>query len=350
MLLMGGLSVILFTLLKNDHTFPMEPIESTWEQFDIPEEAGWSSEKLQEAKEYYHSLNSTAAMAIYKGKILFAWGNITENTNAHSVRKSLLSALYGIHIEEGNIELTDTLEMVGVRDYPPLLEAEKQATVADLLTSRSGVYHPSGEESWRMQRNRPDRGSFEPGTHFYYNNWDFNVLGTIFKEKTNSDIFLEFKERIADPIGMEDFMISNTYYKEAPSRSIHPSYLFRMSARDMARFGQLYLQRGQWEGKQIIPEKWVDVSTIRHTPVLSNNVYGYGFMWWVADAGAFKNLGLFSAVGRYGQSIDIIPEKNLVFVHRVNSDQPSVKFLKRNVNQSERLRLLTKVLDAKINE
>ncbi|WP_227521904.1 serine hydrolase domain-containing protein [Bacillus solitudinis] len=326
------------------------PKESTWPAYESPEEAGWSSEKLAEASIYYNSLDSTAAMVIYEGKVLVSWGDVTKPTNAHSVRKSFLSALYGIELEEGSIDETATLESLGIDDQPPLRESEKQATILDLLTSRSGVFHEAGQESWSMRKSRPSRESYEAGNFFYYNNWDFNVLGTIFNKETGKDLFEEFKTSIAEPIGMEDFSLLNTRYHHELQYSIHPSYLFRMSARDMARFGQLYLQEGTWAGQQLIPKEWVKRSTSAQADVPRNQLYQYGLMWWVATESPFSDVGLYSAVGRYGQSIDVVPEKNLVFVHRVDSDRSSLSFIRRSVSQKQRLRLLEMILEAKLDE
>ncbi|MFD1638047.1 serine hydrolase domain-containing protein [Evansella tamaricis] len=320
--------------------------DTTWEVYESPEEAGWSSQRLREAKRYYDSLHSTAAMAIHDGKVLFAWGDVTQNTNAHSIRKSFLNSLYGIHVEKGNIDLNDTLGDVGIYDFPDLTEQEKQAKISDLLSSQSGVFHKAGEESLTMRRNRPNRGSHEPGTFFYYNNWDFNVLGTIFNGETELDLFEEFEEKIADQIGMEDFSLDNTEYKQEVRRSIHPSYLFQVSARDMARFGQLYLQNGKWDGEQIVPEEWIQMSLRDHGNVPRNTVYDYGYLWWSATSGKWSDLGLYSAMGRYGQAIDIIPELDLVFVHRVNSNNATFGF-RRSVSQSQRLRLLEMIVEAK---
>ncbi|MFC0470192.1 serine hydrolase domain-containing protein [Halalkalibacter kiskunsagensis] len=348
LLLAGIINLLVLSLIgcKNSST----QVESTtWEYHRNPDEVGWSFDKLKKAKDYYDSIGSTAAMAIYDGKVLFEWGDVTKKSNVHSVRKSFLSALLGIYVQEGTIHLEETLNELGISDNVTLTMLEENATIADLLTSRSGIYLRAGEESLLMRWNRPERESYVPGSQFHYNNWDFNVLGTIFNNKTNSDLFEEFNERIAIPIGMEDYVLEDSIYKYELKRSMHPSYLFRMSARDMARFGLLFLQDGQWAGQQLIPKDWISESTSVQTPVPTSIEYGYGYMWWVADAKPFNELGLYSAIGRYGQSIDIIPEANLVFVHRVNSDR-LINRTVNHVNDKKRLTLLEKVLDAHIGD
>ncbi|MCE7791940.1 beta-lactamase family protein [Salipaludibacillus sp. CUR1] len=340
-ILLIGMFIYVYFSIESDKT-------TTWEYHEDIEEAGWNPEALEQARRYYESINSTAAMAIYQGKVLFSWGDTTKSTNAHSVRKSFLSALIGIERENnGTFHLNHTLEDYNIDDHPPLNAIEKQAQFSHLMTSTSGVYLPAGEESWGMRRARPNRGANLPGEFYYYNNWDFNVLGTIYNEKTERDLFEDFKEKIAEPTGMEDFEMSHTHYSYENRRSRHPSYLFRMSARDFARFGQLYLQEGKWEGRQVVPENWVKNSTTAHAGVPSNNIFDYGYLWWVATEPPFSDLGMYSAVGRYGQSIDVIPELDLVFVHRVDSNRFTFNFTRSSVNDLQRLQLLQLIIDAK---
>ena len=130
-----------------------------------------------------------------------------------------------------------------------------------------------------MSALRPGRGSHEPGSHFYYNNWDFNALGTIYERATGQSVFDAFLALIARPIGMQDMMPENMrYFREPVSR--HPAYLFRMSARDLARFGLLYLNDGTSAERSIIPSDWVRWSTSAMADAGVRG--GYGAMWWVA--------------------------------------------------------------------
>ena len=87
-----------------------------------------------------------------------------------------------------------------------------------------------------MKRRRPSRGVFLPGERWYYNNWDFNVLGTIFELETNISIGQAFKEWISDPIGMQDFRAEDVHYRWEKA-SLYPAYPFWVSARDLTRFG-----------------------------------------------------------------------------------------------------------------
>ena len=328
----------------------------TWLEYETPEEAGWSSEKLQEAREYFETINSAAVMVVHDGAVLAAWGDVERRYMCHSVRKSLLSALYGIHVAGGKIDLNKTLAQLNIDDSPPLTDAEKQARVIDLLKSRSGVYHTAAYETANMKSKRPKRGSHKPGEVFWYNNWDFNALCTIFEKQTGAKVFEEFQKQFALPLQMEDFRLQDTYYHLEPHHSIHPAYPFRLSARDMARFGLLFLRRGRWHDKQILTDQWVTESTASHfqeSDTTSNTQYGYGYLWWRIIDGPFKSLGMYSARGYGGHSIDILPLANLVFVHRVDTfwdlSLPFKRERKR-VRDSERFELLDRVLRARVGE
>jgi hypothetical protein len=100
---------------------------TTWEFHESTDEAGWNPDALEQARRYYDSINSTAAMVIYQGKVLFTWGDVTKSTNAHSIRKSFLSALIGIENEKGTFQFDQTLADLSIDDEPPLSPLEKHA-------------------------------------------------------------------------------------------------------------------------------------------------------------------------------------------------------------------------------
>jgi CubicO group peptidase (beta-lactamase class C family) len=295
-----------------------------WQEATTPEQLGWSSEKLARAREYSDRIGSAAVMIVDDGVVVDAWGDITRNYLCHSMRKSLLSALYGIYAAKGKIVLSKTLQELGIDDHTPLTEAEKQATVVDLLRARSGVYIPAAGEAASMKAMRPERGSHAPDTFWYYNNWDFNALGTIFDQETGEEnIYQAFKTRIADPIGIQDFPIESLHYDYEPY-SIHPYYGFRMSARDLARFALLFLREGRWRDQQIIPADWVRESTATYSETGPDS--GYGYMWWTGvKGGLFPNVEVkehsYYASGWGGHETIVLPYRNLVVVHRVNTDE-----------------------------
>jgi len=316
---------------------------NTWQKYTSPEEAGWSSDELNRAKWYAQRIGTAAFLVIYEGKIVTSWGDIERKYKVHSIRKSFLNSLYGIHVKEGHIDLNKTMAELGIDDNPPsLTDEEKTATVNDLIKSRSGVYHKAASQSAIP----PERGSHPPGTFFYYNNWDFNALGAIFEQETGTKIFEEFKMRIADPLQMEDYQIEeDTEYRFQLEKSIHPAYHFWMSSLDMARFGLLYLRGGKWKDEQIVPADWIKES-IRPYSLHATQARAYGYLWWIQTEGYLKKLGMFSALGRGQHSIDILPKLRLLFVHRVQTEPRSEW---RRVPYECRMQLLALVLDANPN-
>lgn len=286
-----------------------------WDRYATPEEAGWSAQGLADAESLSKKLSSAAVVVVYDGAVLAEWGDVERRYMCHSIRKSLLSALYGIAVSRGQIDLEETLGAIGIEDKTALTESEKSAKVSDLLKARSGVYLPAAYETESMRKARPARGSHAPGSHWYYNNWDFNVLASIYNRKTEGDLFEAFKMEIADPLQMQDFDLRHTYYHLEPEHSQHPAYPFRMSARDLARFGLLYLNKGKWQDSQIIPSAWVEESTAPHSEARRG---GYGYMWWT-DGGRLGELGTYRAAGYGGQWIYVIPKAKLVVVHRADT-------------------------------
>ena len=299
-----------------------------WERIPDVAKAGWAPAGLKAARDYSQTIPTAAVMIVAGGRVVDQWGETTTRFNIHSIRKSFLSALYGIHVHEGRIDLSATLEKLGIDDNEPsLTAAEKQATLHDVIKARSGVYHAALYETPGMKAARPARWSHAPGTFWYYNNWDFNVLGTVFERQTKTNIFAEFKARLADPIEMEDYRIEDGSYSTG-SDSVYPAYPFRMTARDMARFGLLFLRSGVWRGRQVVPADWVKESTTSYSDTGASG--GYGYLWWVAVAG--RHLpgvtlpeGTYSARGAGGHYILVLPAYDTVIVHRVNTDQAGLQ-------------------------
>jgi CubicO group peptidase (beta-lactamase class C family) len=286
------------------------------------------TDKFAAARRRSEEIGSAAVMVVQHGKVLAQWGDVTHRYKVHSIRKSFLSALIGLHVETGAIDLGKTIGELGIDDVEPLAPREKAAKVIDLLMARSGVYHPAGYETDYMRNLKPPRHAHGPGTWWCYNNWDFNALGTIFEKLTGKSIYEEFRDRIAVPIGMEDFR----YGPEARDgdyvefkESMHRAYPFRISTRDLARFGQLFLQRGRWGDRQVVPEKWVRMSVRPYSHAGDRGAYGY--MWWVARGDIhFPQMsvpeGTYSARGAGGHYVVVIPPLDLVVVHRADTDAP----------------------------
>jgi len=295
-----------------------------WRQLASPDKAGWSLEKLAEARAFAEKIGSDAVVAIHDGRVIAAWGDVSRRFELYSARKSVVSALAGIAVADGKLDTGKTLAELGIDDAPPLLEVEKQAKVIDLLRSRSGIYHPAAKETADMKTNRPVRGSAKPGATWLYNNWDFNMVGVILEKVTGTRLFEEFERRIAAPLGMEDFRAEDGYEQFERSLSRYPAHAFRMSARDLARFGWMFAKQGAWAGRQIVSREWVAESTRVHSEIRPGT--GYGLMWWIYPRGglagypALDVYDKYAASGNYGQFVLVVPGADFVLVHLAASD------------------------------
>jgi CubicO group peptidase (beta-lactamase class C family) len=201
---------------------------------------------------------------------------------------------------------------LGIDDYSSLTPAERQATVRQLLQARSGVYLPTAAETPDMRAARPLRGSHPPGSFWYYNNWDFNVLGEIYQRQTGLGVFSAFEHLLARPLGFQDFNpLEHARFAYDRNSPRFPAYNLFLSTRDMARFGQLFLDGGRWNGREIVPAAWVAEST---RPVSRSDrergiMSAYGHLWW-ADADPTTSglpSGSYTAWGVGGRFIAVMP-------------------------------------------
>jgi CubicO group peptidase (beta-lactamase class C family) len=271
-------------------------------------------------------LPTTSWMVVQGGRVLGQWGDVAEVSYLASARKSLLSMLYGRAIAEGKIRLDATMESLGVDDVGGLLPVEKTATVQNLLTARSGVFHDAGSPGGDTS-DIPKRGSKTPGQYWMYNNWDFNVVGWIYEKQTGHTVFDAFASQLAQPLGLQDFDPARQRMLGDPKYSQFLAYHFFLSARDMARLGLLMVRQGNWAGTQVVASDWVAESTALKVKVEdlhgapSKGTLGYADLWWIPqpDKGGRSGpewKGAFLANGNYGQFILGLPALDMVIVHR----------------------------------
>ncbi|MBN2698650.1 MAG: serine hydrolase [Bacteroidales bacterium] len=295
-----------------------------------PGSKGYSSEKLEALKTHLETSGSSALMIMVDGAVIFDWGATKKKHTIHSIRKAMLNSLYGIAVEQGLIDTSMTLRELDIDDIESCLsENELDARIVDLLKSRSGVYHDAAGVSEDMLRGKPERDAHKPGEHFYYNNWDFNVLGAIIEEATGQSLYELFEDEIAGPLGMHDYKGRycsvdgesedvkipgrDGFYQYEKSKSKYPACHFRMSARDLVLYGQLFLDRGNWNGKQLIPETWIETSTRPCSVYNHERGIFYGMLWYVTD-------DLFYHTGAGIHMLAVCPDLGMVFVHRVDTE------------------------------
>lgn len=322
---------------------------SEWQRVE-PAAAGFDAAKLEALRPKLDSIGTTAMMVIVDGRSLFEHGDLTRISYLASVRKSLLSMLIGIYKEHGRIDLNKTLEQLGIDDVQGLTKEEKQATVLNLLTARSGVYHPASNAGDDLA-SAPPRGSQKPGTYMLYSNWDFNALGTAFETMTGLSIYDAFEQSIARPIGMQEWDRARHRRTGNAQASQHLAYHFNLSTRDMARVGYLMLREGNWNGRQVVPRAWVKESTAVFTPRNEMNpvqrrsgLYSYGYLWWIFDNPDRlpKELeGAYTGLGAVGQMIMVVPRLNLVIAHKTD---PATQ---QEVTGAEFMQVVMRVLEAR---
>jgi CubicO group peptidase (beta-lactamase class C family) len=298
-----------------------------------PESVGYSRARLDALRAWLKTVDTKAMLVAVHGQAIFEYGDVAHASKIASVRKSILSVLYGSYIARGVVDLRKTVVELGLQEAEPFLPIEATATLQHLLTARSGIYLASGNAN--LDAVAPKRGSAYPGTHMQYNNWDFNAAGTAFEKLTGKTIYQALAEDLAGPIGMQDYDPAKQGKVPSPG-SVHPEYVMRLSTRDLARVGLLMARDGKWGDRQIVPIEWVRYSTSLITPFArvhpdglsiggQPDRWGYGAMWWVWEEPMFPGgaatgplQGAFTAMGANGQFVTVLPSEDMVIAHTVD--------------------------------
>lgn len=322
-----------------------------WE-YEDDNETGFDRQEINSIRSLIvNEMNTTGAMMIKHGKVIAQYGDIDELSYLASCRKSILAMLYGKYVKDGTINLELTLEELGIDDIGGLLPIEKKATIHHLITARSGVYHPASNGGDNLA-DAPERGSQKPGEYFLYNNWDFNAAGAIFEKLSGKNIYDEIEAQLAIPLGFEDWDRSAQHKSGNPERSVNLAYHVWLSTRDMAKIGQLMLQHGEWNGKQIIDHEWADQIISEVTPLeemhplrYRDGYFGYGYMWWLYQGDKLPEGfdGAYSARGAYGQYITVFPALDMVVAHKTKAEY------RRRTNSNDYQKLLEMIIAAQLN-
>ncbi|MFC1554845.1 serine hydrolase domain-containing protein [candidate division KSB1 bacterium] len=325
----------------------------TWERIADPESAGFTQAGLDTIEEYLTTLNTTGCVVAVDGKLLYEYGNITELSYIASVRKSVLAMLFGNYVENGTVDMSKTLVDLDINDIGGLSEQEREATITDLISARSGVYHPASNGGDNLA-DAPERNSQIHGEYFLYSNWDFNTLGFIFEQETGKDIYDAVGTDLAIPVGMQDWDREAQRKSGNLEISKYPAYHMWYSTRDMARIGLLMLNKGNWNGQQVIPKDWAEKISSVITPLeemnperTRNGKLGYGYLWWIFDGPEISGYyaGAYTGIGAYGQYITVVPQLNMVIAHKVNN-----RSSRGSVSRDEFFGLMDKIFAAKKSE
>lgn len=323
-----------------------------WKQYRDAESAGWSAEKLEAARKFATESGSAAVFVVERGNVVAAWGAVDHPFKAASMRKSVYDAVIGASQKDKRFDPSKTVGELGIDDLQPLTNEEKKATVEQLMTATSGIYHPAAYETRSNAERRPERGSHAVGEFWYYNNWDFNLVTEAFERMNGSTIESAFEKYLAGPLGLEDYRSEHVFRWREPRSSKYPAVTYRLSARDLARIGQMYLGQGKWNGEQIVPPAWVKESTRPHT-VFGKDHYrgegnGYGRLWWIWPAregsdSKYLSYRRIAAQGAGGQVMILFPAIDLLIVHLADTDSGN------GVDDRNGFTLMEMILEARIS-
>ena len=225
----------------------------------------------------------------------------------HSMCKSITGMAIGMLIEEGKLKLDENIYDIFSDQINALSKIFRPViTVENLLTMTSGVtFNESGIVSGNDWL-----GSFlnasvngKPGTEFQYNSLNTYVLSAIVTKRTGETLTEYLTPRLFGPLG-----ITKYYWETCPKGITKGGWGLFLCAEDMAKLGQLYLQKGKWNGQQLVSEYWIEISTARHLKT-QNDTYGYGYQLWME-----QRPGSFEYNGMLGQNVIIYPDMDMVLV------------------------------------
>lgn len=299
----------------------------------LPQTQGMDPEKLRQMLAVIEAqkLNVRSLVVIHNGYIVAEYYQPPFDANSrhelYSCTKSFVSALVGIAIAEGDLESVQTPVLECFPDYTfANTDARKSAmTIEHLLAMTSGLDWPEGDPIYQQLWNSRDWVQFvldrpmaaEPGTRFNYNSGCSHVLSALVADRSGMLTQQFAHERLFAPLGISDV----NWSVDSNGLAIG-GWGLNITARDMAKFGYLYLNEGVWDGQQIVPAEWVRASTTAH--IKTGGDFDYGYQWWI-----YPKWNAYAAKGRDGQLIFVIPDYEIVavFTARMDDDRPLVALI-----------------------
>ena len=232
----------------------------------------------------------------------------------HSMCKSITGMATGLLIDEGKLDLSENIYKIfhdKGSTWAKIFRPE--VTVENLMTMTSGVTFNesgivSGNDWLESYLNAPI--SEKPGTKFQYNSLNSYVLSAIITERTGMPMDEYLKPRLFEPLGITDYL-----WEKCPRGITKGGWGLFMHTEDMAKLGQLYLNKGKWNGKQIIPESWAEASVMKKVDSIEGT-YGYGYQLWMEE-----RPGSFEYNGMLGQNVLIYPDVDMVIVTNAGNEE-----------------------------
>jgi len=299
----------------------------------IPEKQGMDSAKLLIADEFIQNRlpDAYSLLVVKNGYLVFekyySWGSREKYAVVHSVTKSFTSALIGIALDKGYL---NSVDQKLVDFFPEYITDEsdpmkKEISLRHLLTMSAGFkWNDRGPSmrNWYLSSNwvksaiqLPQENT--PGDIFNYNSSTSHLLSAILSKSSETSTLDFAKQYLFEPLG-----IQSAYWHVDQQGYNIGGFGLGLSARDLAKFGFLYLNNGYWNGQSIVSEIWVKESTSQQIQAVSHSIYGefqYGYQWWVKKVDGCKS---YRAWGRRGQFIVVVPELDLVIAVTSNPVQP----------------------------
>lgn len=282
-----------------------------------PEFQGVSSSAIidfvKSADEFMHHLHSF--MLLRRGSVVAeGWWQPYDPETRHmlfSVSKSFTAAAVGLTVEEGRLSLESPLITFFPEELPKDISPNlAEMKVRHLLSMTTG--HEADTLEPVMRADDPIKAflelpvSREPGKFFVYNSGASFMLAAILQKVTGQELIEYLTPRLFEPLG-----IQGATWDSHPNGTAFGGWGLNLKTEDIARFGQLYLQKGEWRGRQILPSAWVDESALKHIAHIFDDepdwIQGYGFQFWRCQAP-----GVYRGDGAFGQFCIIMPQEEAV--------------------------------------
>lgn len=233
----------------------------------------------------------------------------------HSLSKSFTSTAVGLAVDEGKLSVDDPVLKFFPEDAPDQPSDKLKAMrVRDLLTMSTGHETEAkftADDAW-VRTFLAQPVPFKPGTHFLYNTPATHLCSAILRKVTGETVLDYLRPRLFEPLGIE-----NPEWGASPQGNTFGGWGLKICTEDIAKFGQLYLQKGEWNGKQLVPAAWVAQATSKQVSNGSDPTkdwdQGYGFQFWRCRHGAFRG------DGAHGQFCLVMPEQDAVVAITANT-------------------------------
>jgi len=280
-----------------------------------PESQGMDAGKLNALRDYLESRQTREALVIRHGRIVGEWywrgASAETKLPVFSVTKSITSTAAGMLVDSGKLRLDEP-----AADFIPAWRDDdrKAITIRHLLSMTSGLKHEEYGYFFRQDQLKQSLAQpleSPPGTKWEYNNIACNCLSEIVSKASGMELADFLQQRLYDPLGIRSATMDRNGGRALAYMGL------RITARDLARIGYLFLHKGEWKGKRILSEQWVKEAT-RASQKLAP---WYGHLWWVHNEYRDESdpADSFEAIGLYGNYLCVFPSQDMIVVRLIGN-------------------------------